>query len=257
MTAPSGSPGSCSGEPSLSRVWDGITADAQTRYYSVRARNTGGEWSIWSGWGNTSALRQACTVSASKDARTNSGEGNATRGGDAVLEVRRSGTIRSYIAFNPASNGSNCLQFGAPLPAQAVVYGGPTTTYSGNTNSAGTVTVEAYQTSYPDCFGTFDSNQPAGIWQGVGVWNEATISWNTRPGGGSRGTHTDDVSGGQSSGWRWWAVDTTFTNDQRTAATQFGWILSHNGGNCNDLWRFHAREANSGTTAPRLNMVFY
>jgi len=236
----SSTPGSgCSNEPALSKVWANIAAGAPTRYFAVRARNTTGEWSSWSAYGSTSALRQLCSVPASEDSWVNEDDGgwfgtnrrNTNYGGSDRLRNDNSGD-QIFLKFNPRADGTNCSQFGAPLPSSAVVVSGD---------------IQAHNES-----ATW-FNRDLDLFLVTGNWAEGTITFNNKP--GWAGSYSDRESSADS-GLRTWAVNNADINQQRTG-NRWGWTIRNTGGNgLSNESEFRSREW-SGGPAPTLRINFY
>jgi hypothetical protein len=235
-------PGSgCSNEPALSKVWGNITAGSPTRYFSVRARNTTGEWSSWSAYGSTSALRETCSLAASEDAWVNEDRGTWWFGypddrrnnnyGTATRLRNDSSGDQIYLKFNPRSDGTNC-QFGVPLPSAAVVVSGD---------------IQAYNESST----TF--NRDLDMFLVTGSWAEGSITYNNKP--GWAGSYSDRESAADG-GLRTWAVNNADINQQRTG-NRYGWTIRNTGGNILSDWsEFRSREWGGGP-APTLRITFY
>lgn len=264
----SGTPqvGTCANQPSTSKVVGSIQAGVATRYFSVRAHNTAGQWSDWSSYGNTQALREVCTMKPTEDTFVSQWSAGTVHGGESLMfnayDNPLFGSAKnewSLVRFAPGT--SNCLERSAPIPATGVIYGGPAQTYGnthgggGSTNTGGGVTMEAYQASFPNCTFTTNSNQKAGVWAAKDVMWTNNSTWNSnRP---AKGDYEDQVSGGQSNNqYRWWALNLARVNAQRTASTRFGYIIAHNGGDCGNNWQWHTIE-NSSNRPALLNTLFY
>lgn len=216
-----------------------------TRYFRVQAHNSTG-WGPFSSPGSTTALRQECTLNATESkwvGQYNGSNTGGSPGGELKVRYRDSKDDKhdywSYIKFDQRPTGTNCSEFGAPLPATAVPDGRPT---GYDTGSVATYAVViANRTSGPN------SGQVA-IHQAASTWDEASLTWNTKPARQS-GTETDHISGG-SNGARWWAVSSDYAVSQRSS-NRFGWILGQKDGS--DEWKFDGRSASN---PPKLRIRF-
>ncbi|MCB1256165.1 MAG: fibronectin type III domain-containing protein [Microthrixaceae bacterium] len=272
---PSGTPPSCSSEAQTSAAVGGIDPGVETRYFSVRAQNTGGIWSAWSPWGSTSALRQVCTITTKladggDDTFVSMWSRTTQYGSATEIKTAKDSVNTGWLTWKDwyewtllkfAPTVSPCIETGAAMPSSGVIYGGPTQTYGnthgggGTTNTGGAVTIEMYQKEYPSCSWTTDSNQKAGIWTAkTRTWVGSSVTWNSgRP---DKDAYQDQVGGGQSNGYRWWAVGTATAVNQKNSATRFGYIVAYNDGNCGAAWKWRSAEDTNGTP-PLMNTVFY
>ncbi|HNI35640.1 MAG TPA: DNRLRE domain-containing protein, partial [Microthrixaceae bacterium] len=216
-----------------------------TRYFRVQAHNSTG-WGPFSNPGSTTALRQECTLNATESkwvGQYNGSNTGGSPGGELKVRYRDSKDDKhdywSYIKFDQRPTGTSCSEFGAPLPATAVPDGRPT---GYDTGSVATYAVViANRTSGPG------SGQVA-IHQAASTWDEASLTWSTKPARQS-GTETDHISGG-SNGARWWAVSSDYAVNQRSS-NRFGWILGQKDGS--DEWKFDGRSASN---PPKLRIRF-
>lgn len=219
--------GACVGEPATSLGWTGIVAGAQTRWFRIVATNTFGLQAT-SGWG-TIAPTAVCTVIASEDTWAQEGDRTRNHGGNANLQVHRGGDSL-FVKFNPTSSGSNCTQFGAPLPAAAAVTGGDVQLYNNDPTS---------------------NNRDHRIARVTASWAEYTLTYNNRP-GTTNDTATQSAQGG---GWKTWWVNASDIQLQRNNATRFGWNVRDVGGSIWSSWATY--DSRDRSSQPRLNITFY
>ena len=229
----------CGGEPATSRAWTNITAGFQTRYFRVVARNTGGQERA-SGWVSIQ-MTQECRVNAVADSWVNEHNGglfsSSSRGnnygGDSNLRVDASGD-QLYVKFDPRSNGSNCTQFGAPLPASAVVSTGWVHLYNNNSTSWNR---DHWLTRVTG--GDWNEHNPNGITYNNRPGISGNISWQS----------------GADGGWRTFTVPAGHVEPQRNNATRWGYNVRDTGGNILSDWvHYSSRESSND---PYMRILFY
>lgn len=215
-----------------------------TRYFRVAARNSGG-WSSWSSAGQTTQLRQECTLTATETAWVGDDNGTAVKGTQ-PLKVRYlpskndTKNFWTYIKFDQraAPDGSQCAEFDLQLPGAAIPDGAPGG-YSVDGKTAFAV-VLVNRSSGPG------NSEKVAIHQAASPWTESAITWSNKP---DRANETDSIKGG-SNGYRWWWVDAGYAVSQRNSGRN-GWILGQKDGD--PEWQFDGR---SGANPPLLKIRF-
>lgn len=222
---------SCVGEPGTTFAWGGLPAGVQTRYFRIVAVNSlGDSFAATSGW-STVQMTQWCTVIATEDSWVNESSRNTNYGGDARLEVDKSGD-QTYVKFDPRSNGSTCEQFAQQLPASAKVTQGEVQMYNNDPTKYG---------------------RDHRIYRTNASWSEYGITYNNRP-AVVNPTDTENSSVG---GWHYFWVNASDIELQRTDATRHGWNIHDVGGNWLSAWADYRSRNHSATYAPRLRVLFY
>ena len=235
---------SCAGAASGTSVdIGGLLAGAGggTTYARVRAHTAAGGWSGWSNADSTTSLRQDCTLNATETAWVGDDHNGKKKGTDklSVQYTDKKDNEKnhwSYVKFNQRTDGTDCIEFGLPLPGAALIGGTPTGYGSAPANTA---IVTANRTGGP-------SGGQVAIHQANGSWTESGISWDNKPG---RTNETDHISGG-GNGSRWWWVEGNYAISQRSS-NRNGWILGQKDGG--DEWTFSNRSSGS---PPQLKIRF-